>query len=73
MPSDWPLLTGGRYSEVVVRTGLTLYSNLMLKCAIFLSVCSNFQAGNHLTYFTQVQSFSILIVSYSYGWSTGAK
>ncbi len=24
MASDWPLLTGGRYSEVVVRTGLTV-------------------------------------------------
>jgi hypothetical protein len=24
MPSDYPLLTGGRYSEVVVRTGLTV-------------------------------------------------
>jgi hypothetical protein len=23
--ADWPLLTGGRYSEVVVRTGLTVY------------------------------------------------
>jgi hypothetical protein len=22
--ADWPLLTGGRYSEVVVRTGLTV-------------------------------------------------
>jgi hypothetical protein len=26
MASDWPLLTGGRYSEVVVRTGLTVCS-----------------------------------------------
>ncbi len=25
MASDWPLLTVGRYSEVVVRTGLTVY------------------------------------------------
>jgi hypothetical protein len=25
MASDWPLLTGGRYSEVVVRTGLSVY------------------------------------------------
>jgi hypothetical protein len=24
MASDWPLLTGGRYSEVVIRTGLTV-------------------------------------------------
>jgi hypothetical protein len=24
MASDWPLLTGGRYSEVVVKTGLTV-------------------------------------------------
>jgi hypothetical protein len=24
MASDWPLLTGGRYSEVVVRTGFTV-------------------------------------------------
>jgi hypothetical protein len=24
MASDWPLLTGGRYWEVVVRTGLTV-------------------------------------------------
>jgi hypothetical protein len=24
MASDWPLLTGGHYSEVVVRTGLTV-------------------------------------------------
>jgi hypothetical protein len=22
--ADWPLLTGGRYSEVAVRTGLTV-------------------------------------------------
>jgi hypothetical protein len=27
MALDWPLLTGGRYSEVVVRTGLTVLSN----------------------------------------------
>ena len=27
MASDWPLLTGGRYSEVVVGTGLTVYHN----------------------------------------------
>jgi hypothetical protein len=26
--SDWPLLTGGRCSEVVVRTGLTVYHKL---------------------------------------------
>jgi hypothetical protein len=26
MASDRPLLTGGRYSEVVVRTGLTVYT-----------------------------------------------
>jgi hypothetical protein len=25
--ADWPLLTGGRYSEVAVRTGLTVYIN----------------------------------------------
>jgi hypothetical protein len=25
MASDWPLLTGGHYSKVVVRTGLTVY------------------------------------------------
>ncbi len=25
MASDWPLLTGGCYSEVVVRTGLTYF------------------------------------------------
>jgi hypothetical protein len=25
MASDWPLLTGGRYSEVVVSTGLTVF------------------------------------------------
>jgi hypothetical protein len=25
MASDWPFLTGGRYSEVVVRAGLTVY------------------------------------------------
>ncbi len=25
--SNWPLLTGGRYSEVVIRTGLTVYHN----------------------------------------------
>jgi hypothetical protein len=30
MASDWPLLTGGRYSEVVVRTGLTVYMILIL-------------------------------------------
>jgi hypothetical protein len=24
MASDWPLLTGGRYSEVVDKTGLTV-------------------------------------------------
>jgi hypothetical protein len=24
MASDWPLLTGGRYSEEVVRSGLTV-------------------------------------------------
>jgi len=24
MAADWPLLTGGRYSEVAVRTGLTV-------------------------------------------------
>jgi hypothetical protein len=24
MALEWPLLTGGRYSEVVVRTGLTV-------------------------------------------------
>jgi hypothetical protein len=24
MASNWPLLTGGHYSEVVVRTGLTV-------------------------------------------------
>jgi hypothetical protein len=27
MASGWPLLTGGRYSEVVVRTGLTVLKN----------------------------------------------
>jgi hypothetical protein len=25
MASGWPLLTGGRYSEVAARTGLTVY------------------------------------------------
>ncbi len=24
MASDWPLLTGGHYSELVIRTGLTV-------------------------------------------------
>jgi hypothetical protein len=28
MASDWPLLTGGHYSEVVIRIGLTVESNL---------------------------------------------
>ena len=23
--ADWPLLTGGRYSELAIRTGLTVY------------------------------------------------
>jgi hypothetical protein len=32
MASDWLLLTGGRYSEEVVRTGLTVY----LFCVIFI-------------------------------------
>jgi hypothetical protein len=27
MASDWPLLTGGRYSKVVVRTGLTVLTD----------------------------------------------
>jgi hypothetical protein len=30
MASDWPLLTGGRYSEVVVRTGLTVLPKIGL-------------------------------------------
>jgi hypothetical protein len=30
MAADWPLLTGGRYSEVVVRTGLTVH--VFMKC-----------------------------------------
>ncbi len=30
MASDWPLLTGGRYSEVVVRTGLTVLNMINL-------------------------------------------
>jgi hypothetical protein len=30
MASDWPLLTGGRYSEVVVRTGLTVLNLIKL-------------------------------------------
>jgi len=25
--ADWPLLTGGRYSEVAVTTGLTVFTN----------------------------------------------
>jgi hypothetical protein len=28
--SDWPLLTGGRFSEVVVRTGLTALNLIKL-------------------------------------------
>jgi hypothetical protein len=30
MASDWPLLTGGSYSEVVVRTGLTVFGNAFI-------------------------------------------
>jgi hypothetical protein len=30
-PSDWPLLTGGRCSEVVVKTGLTVLIFCILK------------------------------------------
>jgi hypothetical protein len=30
MASDMPLLTGGRYSEVVVRTGLTVFSYFLI-------------------------------------------
>jgi hypothetical protein len=26
--ADWPLLTGGRYSEVAVRTGLTVIKKI---------------------------------------------
>ncbi len=29
--SNWPLLTGGRYSEVVVMTGLTVFDKKLLK------------------------------------------
>jgi hypothetical protein len=29
LASDWQLLTGGRYSEVVVRTGLTVFTVFM--------------------------------------------
>jgi hypothetical protein len=29
--ADWPLLTGGRYSEVVVRTGLTVLNKYYCK------------------------------------------
>jgi hypothetical protein len=28
---EWPLLTGGRYSEVVVSTGLTVFKNTFKK------------------------------------------
>jgi hypothetical protein len=31
MAPDWPLLTGGRYSEVVIRTGLTVLVNCTFK------------------------------------------
>jgi len=31
MASDWPLLTGGRCSEVAVNTGLTVDSKLTLE------------------------------------------
>jgi hypothetical protein len=29
MASDWPLMTDGRYSEVIVRTGLTVDSSTL--------------------------------------------
>ncbi len=29
MASDWPLLAGGRYSEVAVRTGLTVFKKFL--------------------------------------------
>jgi hypothetical protein len=31
MAPDWQLLTGGRYSEVVIRTGLTVLVNCTFK------------------------------------------
>jgi hypothetical protein len=33
--SNWPLLTGGRYSEVVVRTGLTVFDKVIFNEASF--------------------------------------
>ncbi len=35
MASEWPLLTGGRYSEVVVRTGLTVLAIIIQICFLF--------------------------------------
>jgi hypothetical protein len=33
--ADWPLLTGGRYSEVAVRTGLTVVGIKLINCFFF--------------------------------------
>ncbi len=34
MAADWPLLTGGRYSEVAVRTGLTVLNSFLLPVGV---------------------------------------
>ncbi len=44
MASDWPLLTGGRYSEVVVRTGLTviIFKYKKIKTVYFINFILKF-------------------------------
>jgi hypothetical protein len=39
MASDWPLLTGGSYSEVVVSTGLTVFGNAFIFPFVSISMC----------------------------------
>jgi hypothetical protein len=36
MAADWPLLTGGRYSEVVVKTGLTVSSSRVYSLIVII-------------------------------------
>jgi hypothetical protein len=40
MASDWLFLTGGRYSEVVIRTGLIEYAYKLIKTNYLLGLCS---------------------------------
>ena len=59
--ADWPLLTGGHYSEVAVRTGLTVDCIMLFSVFIYLSSVSVSYCVLKLSLFLDSHNFTFII------------